>query len=73
MELPRPQFQMEYPKLEEPKRRKGFNFFFLLLILIAFVGGAIGGFFISTYYYKEVEKIFSKLKIEIPEKKIGKT
>ena len=72
MELPRPQFQMEYPKLEEPKRRKGFNFFFLLLILIAFVGGAIGGFFISTYYYKEVEKIFSKLKIEIPEKKIGK-
>jgi serine protease Do len=72
MELPRPQFQMEYPRLEEPKKRKGFNFFFLFLILISLLAGTIGGIFISAYYYKEIEKIFSKLKIEIPQRKIEK-
>jgi len=71
MELPKPQFQMEYPKLKEPKKRK-FNFLFLLFVLIAFFGGAVGGIFISAYYYKEIEKIFSKLKIEIPKKEIEK-
>ena len=71
MELPKPQFQMEYPKLKEPKKRK-FNFLFLLFVLIAFFGGAVGGIFISAYYYKEIEKIFSKLKIEIPKKETEK-
>jgi hypothetical protein len=56
MELPKPQFQMEYPKLKEPKKRSGFKFPLLFLILIAFLGGAVGGIFISTYYYKEIEK-----------------
>jgi serine protease Do len=73
MELPKPQFQMEYPKLEEPKKRKGFNFFLLFLILISLLAGTLGGIFISTYYYKEIEKIFSKLKIEIPQKKVEKS
>jgi serine protease Do len=72
MELPRPQFQMEYPKLEEPKKRKGFNFFLLFLILISLLAGTLGGIFISTYYYKEIEKIFSKLKIEIQQRKVEK-
>jgi serine protease Do len=72
MELPKPQFQMEYPKLEEPKKRKGFNFFLLFLILISLLAGTIGGIFISTYYYKEIEKIFSKLKIEVPQRKVEK-
>ena len=72
MELPKPEFQMEYPKLEGPKKRKGFNFPPLVLILIAFLAGAVGGIFISTYYQKEIEKIFSKLKIEVPQKKIEK-
>jgi serine protease Do len=63
---------MEYPKLEEPKKRKGFNFFFLFLILISLLAGTLGGIFISTYYYKEIEKIFSKLKIEIPQRKVEK-
>jgi serine protease Do len=72
MELPKPQFQMEYPKLEEPKKRKGFNFSLLFLILVALLAGTLGGIFISTYYYKEIEKIFSKLKIEIPQRKVEK-
>jgi serine protease Do len=72
MELPKPEFQMEYPKLEEPKKRKGFNFFLLFLILISLLAGTLGGIFISTYYYKEIEKIFSKLKIEIPQRKVEK-
>jgi len=72
MELPKPQFQMEYPKLGEPKKRKGFNFPLLFLILVALLAGTLGGIFISTYYYKEIEKIFSKLKIEIPQRKIEK-
>ena len=71
MELPKPQFQMEYPKLKEPKKRK-FNLFFLLFVLVAFFGGAVGGIFISAHYYKEIEKIFSKLKIEIPKKETEK-
>jgi serine protease Do len=70
MELPKPEFQMEYPKLKEPKKRKGFNFF--LLVLISLLAGTLGGIFISTYYYKEIEKIFSKLKIEIPQRKVEK-
>jgi serine protease Do len=70
MELPKPQFQMEYPKLKEPKKRSGFKFPLLFLILIAFLGGAVGGIFISTYYYKEIEKIFSKLKIEVPQRRV---
>jgi serine protease Do len=72
MELPKPEFQMEYPKLEEPKKRKGFNFFFLFLILISLLAGTLGGIFISTYYYTKIEKIFSKLKIEIPQRKVEK-
>jgi len=63
---------MEYPKLEEPKKKKGFNFIFLLLIFVGFLAGTIGGFFVSTYYYKEIEKILSKLNIEIPKKEIEK-
>jgi serine protease Do len=73
MELPKPQFQMEYPKLEEPKRKRGFNFFFLFLILIAFLAGAVGGIFISTFYSKEIERILSNLKIGIPQKKVEKS
>jgi S1-C subfamily serine protease len=72
MELPKPEFQMEYPKLEEPKKRKGFNISLLFLILISFLAGTVGGIFISSYYSKEVEKIFSKLKIEIPQREIEK-
>ena len=71
MELPKPQFQMEYPKLEKPKK-KGFNLLLLFLILVGFLAGTIGGFFVSTYYYKEIEKILSKLNIEIPKKEIEK-
>jgi S1-C subfamily serine protease len=72
MELPKPEFQMEYPKLEEPKRKRGFNFFFLFLILIAFLAGAVGGIFISTFYSKEIERIISNLKIGTPQKKVEK-
>jgi serine protease Do len=72
MELPKPEFQIEYPKLKEPKKKRNLKSFLFLLILISFLVGLIGGIFISNYYYKEIEKIFSKLKIEIPQKKVEK-
>jgi S1-C subfamily serine protease/glycosyltransferase involved in cell wall biosynthesis len=72
MELPKAQFQMEYPKLEKPKRKRGFNFFLLFLVLIAFLCGVVGGVFISTFYSKEIERIFSNLKIGIYQQKIEK-
>jgi len=70
MELPKPEFQMEYPKLEEPKKKKEFNPF--LLIFISFLTGMIGGMFVGSYYYHKIGNLISKLKIEIPQKKIEK-
>ena len=61
MELPKPPFQMEYPKLEPPQNSKKFRFFFLFLF-ISFLLGLCVGFFIST----EIWKIFSNVSSKIP-------
>jgi S1-C subfamily serine protease len=66
MELPKPEFQMEYPKLKSPQKKK----YLFLLVLISFLLGLIGGIFAQSYFYSEVKNLFSKLKIQIPERVI---
>lgn len=66
-ELPKPEFQMEYPKLKEPQKKK-FSLI-LFLILISFMIGLIGGIFTQSYFYSEIKNFFSKLNIQIPERK----
>jgi serine protease Do len=70
MELPKPDFQIDYPKLESPKRKR--NFFIPLLLLLFFLLGIFLGIFFSVYFPKEIEKFILKLKPEIEKKEIEK-
>jgi len=56
--LPQPEFQMEYLKLEPPKKKKSY---LGVLLLCSFLLGVIGGILVNTYFYSELKSVFEKL------------
>lgn len=67
-QLPKPEFQLEYPKLSSPKKKK--IFFVPLLLFLSFLAGIIGGIFAQSYFYTEIKYFFRKINLYIPERKI---
>ncbi len=61
-----PKFQMDFPKLKAPKKKKNFSFFFF--VFLAFLAGLFGGFLAQTYYYSQIKSFFEKLHFQLPER-----
>lgn len=66
--LPQAQFQLEYPKLDSPKRKK--VFLLILFILISFLAGLLGGIFVQNYYHFQLKGLLERIhfNFQIPEK-----
>jgi len=60
--LPQPEFQMEYLKLEAPKKKKSY---LVALLVCSFLLGLIGGILVNTYFYPELKNVFEKLQLPI--------
>jgi S1-C subfamily serine protease len=58
--LPQPEFQMEYLKLQSPKKKKNY---LSLLLLGSFLLGLVGGILVNIYFYSELKKIPGKLQL----------
>jgi len=58
--LPQPEFQMEYLKLQSPKKKKNY---LSLLLLGSFLLGLVGGIVVNIYFYSELKKIPGKLQL----------
>jgi len=58
--LPQPEFQMEYLKLQSPKKKKNY---LPLLLLGSFLLGVVGGILVNTYFYSELKNILGKLQL----------
>jgi S1-C subfamily serine protease len=58
--LPQPEFQMEYLKLQSPKKKKNY---LSLLLLGSFLLGLVGGILVNTYFYSELKNILGKLQL----------
>jgi len=58
--LPQPEFQMEYLKLQSPKKKKNY---LPLLLLGSFLLGLVGGILVNAYFYSELKNILGKLQL----------
>jgi S1-C subfamily serine protease len=58
--LPQPEFQMEYLKLQSPKKKKNY---LSLLLLGSFLLGLVGGILVNIYFYSELKNILGKLQL----------
>jgi S1-C subfamily serine protease len=58
--LPQPEFQMEYLKLQSPKKKKNY---LSLLLLGSFLLGLVGGILVNTYFYSELKNLLGKLQL----------
>lgn len=67
-ELPKPEFQMDYPKLKPPKKRWGLIF---ILILTTFFIGFILGLSTKIDFNKKIKDFYSEI-FRIKEKVLGK-